>query len=79
MAHHPHFQHYASPFPGDQSLGAVMDSDWPDVEAGACFSWTPLRRMIHLPSGKEWMPIHSLCGFSFKRDQGQGSAGPTVA
>ena len=31
VARHPHFQHYASPFPGDQSLEAVMD--WPDVEA----------------------------------------------
>ncbi len=27
--------HYASPFPGDQSLGAVLDwrRHWPDVEA----------------------------------------------
>ena len=31
VARHPHFHHYASPFPGDQSLGAVQD--WPDVEA----------------------------------------------
>jgi hypothetical protein len=31
VTRHPHFQHYASPFPGDQSLGAVLD--WPDVEA----------------------------------------------
>ncbi len=31
VARHPHFQHYASPFPGDHSLGAVLD--WPDVEA----------------------------------------------
>ena len=31
VTRHPHFRHYASPFPGDQSLGAVRD--WPDVEA----------------------------------------------
>ncbi len=31
VTRHPRFQHYASPFPGDQSLGAVLD--WPDVEA----------------------------------------------
>ncbi len=31
MARHLHFQHYASPYPGDQSLCAVLD--WPDVEA----------------------------------------------
>jgi hypothetical protein len=31
VARHPHFQHYASPFPGNQRLGAVLD--WPDVEA----------------------------------------------
>jgi hypothetical protein len=31
VARHPHFQHYASPFPGEQSLGAVLD--WPGVEA----------------------------------------------
>ena len=31
VTRHPHFQHYASPFPGDQKLGAVLD--WPVVEA----------------------------------------------
>jgi ribonuclease HI len=31
VACHPDFQHYASLFPGDQSLGAAMD--WPEVEA----------------------------------------------
>lgn len=31
VARHPHFQHYVSPFPGDQNLGAAVD--WPDVEA----------------------------------------------
>ena len=31
VARHSHFQHYASRFPCDQSLDAVID--WPDVEA----------------------------------------------
>ncbi len=30
VARHPHFQHYLSPFSGDQILGAVLI--WPDVE-----------------------------------------------
>jgi hypothetical protein len=63
VARHPHFQHYASPFPGDQRLGAAMD--WPDVDALLLLDSLA---MIDLPSGAEWMPIHSLCGFSFKRD-----------
>jgi hypothetical protein len=29
VARHPHFQHYTSPVPGDQSMGAVLD--WPDI------------------------------------------------
>jgi len=31
VTRHPHFQHYASPLPNDQRLGAVLD--WPGVEA----------------------------------------------
>ena len=31
VTRHPHFQHYVSPLPDDQRLGAVLD--WPGVEA----------------------------------------------
>jgi hypothetical protein len=49
VARHPHFQHYAPPFPRDQSLGAMLDRT--GQMSRPCFSWTPLSRTIGLPFG----------------------------
>jgi hypothetical protein len=43
-----------------------------------CFFSTPLSLVIDLPSGVKWTPMHSPCGFSFKRGQALNSAGLTA-
>jgi hypothetical protein len=59
VARHPHFQHYASPFPDEKRLSAVLD--WPGVET------LLLLDSFDLPSGEEWMPMHSPCGLCATR------------
>jgi hypothetical protein len=71
---YPHFQHYASPFRGDQRLGAVLD--WPGVEALLLLdSFEPGDRPA---LWRKVMPMHSSCEFSFKHDQVMSSAGLTA-
>jgi hypothetical protein len=61
-------------FLATRSWGLCWTGQWSRL----WFCWIPLNLVIALPFGVRWMPTHSPCGFSFKRDQAMSSTGLTV-